>query len=865
MPPNAGSCATGWWISSDTPRPVHNLIQTLDRVQDAAQQAEPPADPLPLTTLEEILDKSLPDGPEAAAIHANILLALGLLYWRRGSRDQALHALETAREISAMHDQSALAEQCCEALRLVEAGQSVPDQAEAGGQQTDIPWTGLAQVLSAHERNEEAASVFRKAIENDPQNDENWTGLGQVYLKLNLQQNAVAAFQEALELAPNADCAWLGLASAYQSGNQPELAVQAWQHLVELNPASSQAWLELAAVHAAKEQTEAAIQAYSKAAELDPGRPCTWKELGSLYIKTGAYEASVQAFEKLAALRPDCGFALSSLAYARYKCGQYDQAAELFEKSIPLFDDQRSRAAIWYRLGDTYRKRREFDNALAAYKQAELLLQPQAPQAAGVEIDTSPSMAASAELLLQPQATQEASVAIDTSPSMAASAEVLAAGQPEVPSAGQGQLAEDAQPLVEAPVAEALRMNEAAADAEDAGLEFEAEERIEEALFAVTLDDQPQDIFGLEPVEQATAGEAQPLRSAQVGDSLPVSAAVDAEPGDYDRKNAVEWNALGNQFVKAGAFDNAIAAYTKAIELEPEFNWPYISNLAMAHYQKGKARGQNNAGVQQNPDLWEAEEETGLAQAVLEADLPVPERGEAVTEELLQPAAEPYEQKEMDVWLAQLEERVAAAEAAAGQEAELQAEQAAPCACLAEAALDIPEDAPLIVPQDAAPLVEIPANLIPDDSDALNITPADQVLVETVVEEEVSVKPGNSIDWNELGNAYTRNGAYEDAIHAYKQSIRLNPRYGSPYSNLGFVYFHKGEYQIAISLYKKSLQLLESAEDKATCWNRLGDTYRRMRDYHNAMKAYEKAGNMDPVTTPLLSRARIALMSNAAD
>jgi len=53
-----------------------------------------------------------------------------------------------------------------------------------------------------------------------------------------------------------------------------------------------------------------------------------------------------------------------------------------------------------------------------------------------------------------------------------------------------------------------------------------------------------------------------------------------------ETKNAQVWNELGNVYMKSGSYDDAIAAYQKAIELERSFAWPY-SNLALAFVQKG--------------------------------------------------------------------------------------------------------------------------------------------------------------------------------------------------------------------------------------------------------------------------------------
>ena len=62
----------------------------------------------------------------------------------------------------------------------------------------------------------------------------------------------------------------------------------------------------------------------------------------------------------------------------------------------------------------------------------------------------------------------------------------------------------------------------------------------------------------------------------------PQSAPAEEEPQD-----AYEWNELGNIQLKAGSCDQAIRAYERAIEMEPEFGWPY-SNLGLAYSHKGK-------------------------------------------------------------------------------------------------------------------------------------------------------------------------------------------------------------------------------------------------------------------------------------
>ncbi len=95
--------------------------------------------------------------------------------------------------------------------------------------------------------------------------------------------------------------------------------------------------------------------------------------------------------------------------------------------------------------------------------------------------------------------------------------------------------------------------------------------------------------------------------------------------------------------------------------------------------------------------------------------------------------------------------------------------------------------------------------------------------------------------WHELGNIYFNVGDYDKAIDAYGKVLKLDPGFGWLYSNLGQAYAHQGRNADAIPLYRKSLELLENDKEKAITWNRLGNAYRRLNDYENALAAFKLA------------------------
>lgn len=109
--------------------------------------------------------------------------------------------------------------------------------------------------------------------------------------------------------------------------------------------------------------------------------------------------------------------------------------------------------------------------------------------------------------------------------------------------------------------------------------------------------------------------------------------------------------------------------------------------------------------------------------------------------------------------------------------------------------------------------------------------------------------------WNEKGNICFNQGKFEDAINAYNKAIQLDASFGAPYSNLALTYLTQGQCAEAILLYQKSIDLLKSDNDKALSWNGLGNAYRCIDDYTNAVAAYQKAAELDPETAGMRDRA----------
>ncbi len=105
----------------------------------------------------------------------------------------------------------------------------------------------------------------------------------------------------------------------------------------------------------------------------------------------------------------------------------------------------------------------------------------------------------------------------------------------------------------------------------------------------------------------------------------------------------------------------------------------------------------------------------------------------------------------------------------------------------------------------------------------------------------------NSIDvWNDLGNLYLKGNAINAAVDAYNKALDQGYQTAEIYNNLAGAYASQGNMNDSIPLYQKSIELLSDQKEKALVYTRLGDCYRRLADFDNAIAAFKTAIDIEP-------------------
>jgi len=103
------------------------------------------------------------------------------------------------------------------------------------------------------------------------------------------------------------------------------------------------------------------------------------------------------------------------------------------------------------------------------------------------------------------------------------------------------------------------------------------------------------------------------------------------------------------------------------------------------------------------------------------------------------------------------------------------------------------------------------------------------------------------------GVRYSLHKKYDQAIEAYKKSLRYNNRAAIVHSNLGFVYLDRGDYDLAIASQKRALAIDPSS---VNAYYGIAMAYEKKGAKEEAMNNWEKFLKIAEPHTPWWKKAR---------
>lgn len=358
-----------------------------------------------------------------------------------------------------------------------------------------------------------------------------------------------------------------------------------------------------------------------------------------------------------------------------------------------------------------------------------------------------------------------------------------------------------------------------------------------------------------------------------------------------DTHNSGVWNELGNIYIKSEALGDAAEAFSKAIELDRSFGWAY-SNLAYTYTLQGRYK-QTVSLLLRSIDLLSSDKDKAVSWNRLgNVYRLLNDYDNAIGAYQMADQLDLGSSSHREMPIVEEVEPEPAPEVAAVEEAsdELEADPVVevvpePQPAPQPATENVITQPVQVQPTDAATIEDAPAWLFPSQAETVPPQAESQIIAapagEQAQQTAAAEQPGaaaqpvqveasanapatskeaegpkmDAMKWIDEGNACFNRGALEEAITAYNKAIQIDPKFGIPYSNLALTYMSQGHFAEAVLLYQKSIELLQSATDKAVCWNGLGNAYRCLNDYKNAVSAYQKAAELDPGTAGIRDRA----------
>ncbi len=530
---------------NESPKPEQILQNAIESAwQGTGEYADQFEDTDAKIDFRESLLTGLPKEDESTSSRADLYLKLGILNWRKGDFEKANELLQSALKIAIRLEDNWFEAECFNALALVKSSQNKNDEAVDAYKQAIrlapqqiSAWNNLGNLCIKIMRNDEAMLAFQKALEHNSKDPVAWNGLGNVYFKIGYIDDAIGAFRKAIEYAPTLAQAWNGLGDAYSSTGRDVDAISAYQKAIESNRQFVTPWLRIADIYYRQARHRDAIKAYQRVLHIDPKNSHVWNELGLLYLKINELDESIDAFNKAIELDRGNGWSYANLALAYSNKDMNEKAINLCLRSIELFNDDGDKAVAWDRLASLYRASNDYEKALRAYQNSDLLSGRAVTKPAASQVEVDVDVLISRDVAVQ----QNTALKNNLFP-YPLSREIL------------GE--ETNTPMWMVQPSEIVHK-------ETANL--------------------------LEDLLMNTHSYVSTAYPAEMTVPAPVSQAEHSEGRDVmaDSKNPAVWNEKGNIHFRDENYDEAIRAYNKAIELDRSFGWPY-SNLALTYLAQSK-------------------------------------------------------------------------------------------------------------------------------------------------------------------------------------------------------------------------------------------------------------------------------------
>jgi tetratricopeptide (TPR) repeat protein len=254
--------------------------------------------------------------------------------------------------------------------------------------QQDPQSSGLyVELANAYLRNRQLNNAIREAenaIRVDPESLEAHRLLGSIYYNIVRNEDsgktptsseylkkAIQEYERICKLDETDTNSLVVLSLLYRYDGQGEKAVQTAKNLLAKAPSSEAGLANLAQIYSEQGNTQEAINVFKKALEVNPNSPRLLEQMALAYEQTKDYANAIEAYRKAIALDEDGLELRKGLAQALLDNKQDEEAEKEYLKILEADPDE---GIAYFRLGQIYKGRRDYEKALTNYNKASSIL-----------------------------------------------------------------------------------------------------------------------------------------------------------------------------------------------------------------------------------------------------------------------------------------------------------------------------------------------------------------------------------------------------------------------------------------------------------------------------------------------------------
>lgn len=210
--------------------------------------------------------------------------------------------------------------------------------------------------------------LAHQLADTNPKRPESWFAVGCYYLLIRKNSTAQSYFEKATSVDPHFAPAWIGYGNAFAAQDESDQAMAAYRTASRLFPGCHVPLLYIAMEYLRTNNNNMAMQCIRQARQVCSSDPLIFNELGVVCYNEGKYESAIQAFRHAVELCTDNVEAvLVNLGHSYRKIRNYSEAVECYQRASVL--DPRN-ASTLVALGFTNHLRGKIDTAIEIYHKA---------------------------------------------------------------------------------------------------------------------------------------------------------------------------------------------------------------------------------------------------------------------------------------------------------------------------------------------------------------------------------------------------------------------------------------------------------------------------------------------------------------